>query len=173
MKATVTSLRRSNFGAKRSEQEAKFTVWVNANPARQAKYGEVLPRLQTISNEFYANSARDGIIRSFPSSAFTPLFKQVFEAFTAVRSEAKNNGRKTRRNRGRIYKRANRFSNVRCLNSFSKRWRSCRQIKKFRRLKNFSSVFRAKNVAKLKNLLPNQSPKTKISNRAGSNQTLR
>ena len=36
----VDALRRSDFLDKRREQEAKFTTWVNANPARKAKYGE-------------------------------------------------------------------------------------------------------------------------------------
>ena len=85
----VDALRRSGFTEKRREQEAKFTTWVNANPARQAKYGEVLPRLQTISNEFYANSARDGIVRRIPNPGFTPIFKQVYDAFTAVRAKQK------------------------------------------------------------------------------------
>ena len=42
----VDALRRSEFTEKRREQETKFTTWVNANPARKAKYGEVLPRLR-------------------------------------------------------------------------------------------------------------------------------
>ncbi len=85
----VDALRRSGFAEKRREQEAKFTTWINANPARQAKYGEVLPKLQEISNEFYANSARDGIIRRIPNPGFTLIFKQVYEAFTAVRGKQK------------------------------------------------------------------------------------
>ena len=85
----VDALRRSNFAEKRREQEAKFTAWVNANPARQAKYDEVLPKLQKVSNEFYANSARDTIVRRIPNPDYTPIFKQVYEAFTAVRSKQK------------------------------------------------------------------------------------
>ncbi len=85
----VDALRRSDFLDKRREQEAKFTTWVNANPARKAKYGEVLPQLQTVSNEFYANSARDSIIRRIPSANYTPIFKQVYDAFNASRSSQK------------------------------------------------------------------------------------
>lgn len=85
----VDALRRSDFLDKRRDQEAKFTTWVNANPARQAKYGEVLPRLQTISNEFYANSGRDSLIRRIPSPGYTPIFKQVYDAFTAVKNKTK------------------------------------------------------------------------------------
>lgn len=85
----VDALRRSDFLGKRRDQETKFTTWVNANPARQTKYGEVLPRLQTISNEFYANSTRDNLVRRIPSPAYTPIFKQVFDAFTAVKNKQK------------------------------------------------------------------------------------
>ena len=48
-----------------------------------------MPQLQNISNEFYANSARDSIIRRIPSPGYTPLFKQVYDAFTAVRNKQK------------------------------------------------------------------------------------
>ena len=85
----VDALRRSDFLDKRREQEAKFTTWVNANPARQAKYGEVLPRLQTISNEFYANAGRDSLVRRIPNPGYTPIFKQVFDAFTAAKNKTK------------------------------------------------------------------------------------
>ncbi|MEO6590631.1 MAG: S46 family peptidase [Pyrinomonadaceae bacterium] len=85
----VDALRRSGFLANRRDQEAKFTAWVNANTARQAKYSQVLPQLQTLSNEFYANSARDSIIRRIPNPGFTPLFKQIYDAFTAVRGKQK------------------------------------------------------------------------------------
>lgn len=83
----VDALRRSDFLDKRKDQEVKFAAWVNADPARQAKYGQVLPRFEEISNEFYATSARDGIIRRIPNPGFTPIFKQVYDAFTAVRDK--------------------------------------------------------------------------------------
>lgn len=85
----INALRRSGFLDNRREQEAKFTTWVNADPARTTKYGEVLPRLQQISNEFYANSARDSLIRRISNSAYTPVFKQIFDSFTAVRDKQK------------------------------------------------------------------------------------
>ena len=72
---------------RRREQETKFATWVNANPARQAKYGEVLPRFDVISEEFYANAARDGIVRRIPNPGYTPVFRQVYDAFTAVRDK--------------------------------------------------------------------------------------
>lgn len=83
----VDALNRSGFAKRRREQEAKFINWVNADPAHKAKYGDVLPRLKQISDEFYAGSARDGIIRRIPNPGFTPIFKQVYDAFTAVRDK--------------------------------------------------------------------------------------
>lgn len=85
----VDALRRSDFLGNRRKQEESLTKWINANPTRQTKYGEVLPRLQTISNEFYANSARDNLVRRIPNPGYTPIFKQVFDAFTAVKSKTK------------------------------------------------------------------------------------
>lgn len=85
----VDALRRSDFLGNRRKQEESLTKWINANPTRQAKYGEVLPKLQTISNEFYANSARDNLVRRVPNPGYTPIFKQVFDAFTAVKNKTK------------------------------------------------------------------------------------
>lgn len=83
----VDALRRSGFSGQRREQEKRFAAWVAADPARQAKYGDVLSGLDAVSKEFYATAARDNIIRRIPNPGYTPIFKQVFDAFTAVRDK--------------------------------------------------------------------------------------
>jgi hypothetical protein len=45
LRGSVTSMRRANIVEKKRAEEAAFTSWVNADPARKAKYGDVLPGL--------------------------------------------------------------------------------------------------------------------------------
>jgi hypothetical protein len=78
------ALRRSDFLTKRRNEELKFASWVAANPPRQAKYGEVLANLQRVSGEYYRTGQRDRVLRQFPNAASTPVFKQVYDAITAV-----------------------------------------------------------------------------------------
>jgi hypothetical protein len=77
------AVRRAETVAKRRAEEAKFTAWVNANPTRRAKYGEVLPQLQSVSGEFYGTSQRDLLIRTLPPVALV-TFRQLYDAFSSV-----------------------------------------------------------------------------------------
>ena len=70
--------------AKRVAEEAQFATWVAGSTERQKKYGEVLPELKRLSDATNATSKRDVILGRFPSPALTPVFKQVFDAVTAV-----------------------------------------------------------------------------------------
>ncbi|MBC8031669.1 MAG: S46 family peptidase [Pyrinomonadaceae bacterium] len=45
LRGSVTAMRRANIVERKRAEEAAFTTWVNADPARKAKYGEVLPAL--------------------------------------------------------------------------------------------------------------------------------
>jgi hypothetical protein len=78
------ALRRSGFLAQKRDEESRFASWVLANSARQAKYGEVLANLQRISGENFRTAKRDRVLRQFPNPATTPIFKQVYDAITAV-----------------------------------------------------------------------------------------
>ena len=77
------ALRRGNAVRKRREQEVKFAAWVNADTARRAKYGEVLPGLQRISTAYYQTPARDRLLMTFPSAVSTPHFKLIYDAIIA------------------------------------------------------------------------------------------
>ena len=83
----TTALNRADEASKRREQEAKFAEFVNSTPQRRAEYGELLPNLKRISGTYYATSARDRILRTFPSAAYTPVFSQVLDAVVAVRDD--------------------------------------------------------------------------------------
>lgn len=77
------ALKRNNTIAEKRAEEAKFAAWVAANPQRQAKYGEVLPALQSVSNEFYPAAQRDVLLRTLPAAS-TPVFRQLLDAVTTV-----------------------------------------------------------------------------------------
>jgi hypothetical protein len=81
--SSVALKRNDTVAAKRAE-EAEFAAWINANPQRQAKYGEVLPALKSISVEYYTTAQRDVILQRLPNPTLTPVFRQVYDAVTAV-----------------------------------------------------------------------------------------
>jgi hypothetical protein len=85
------AVRRGDAVAKRQAEEKKFAAWVTANPQRQQKYGEVIPNLARLSQEYQASGQRDVIIRTLPPAA-TPVFKHVMDAVAAVQSGKKLSG---------------------------------------------------------------------------------
>jgi hypothetical protein len=85
-------LRHADAVNKRKADEAQFAKWVAADPARQAKYGDVLSSLKSLSEESNAVAKRDVILSRFPSPASTPIFKLVFDAITAAQANKKPTG---------------------------------------------------------------------------------
>jgi Peptidase S46 len=77
-------LRRSNIATDRQDQEKKFAAWVNSSPARQKKYGAVLPGFTTLYTNYYSTSARDRVLRTFPNPNTMPVFKQILDAVQAM-----------------------------------------------------------------------------------------
>ncbi|MGI8788939.1 MAG: S46 family peptidase [Pyrinomonadaceae bacterium] len=82
----VTAAKHADIIARKHAEESKFAAWIAANPARQAKYGEVLSNLKRISDEYYRTAKRDRILRTFPFAAATPVFKEVYDAIVAVQA---------------------------------------------------------------------------------------
>jgi Peptidase S46 len=80
----VTAMKRADILAQKRADEAKFRTWVMANPARQAKYGEVLNNLSRVSDDFYKTIRRDRVLRTFPNPANTPVFNQLYNAVLSV-----------------------------------------------------------------------------------------
>src|SRR6266581_6241021 len=60
---SVIGLRRANLVEQRRAGEAAFTRWLDANPARKDKYGEVLPALDKAYKELIATAQRDLLIQ--------------------------------------------------------------------------------------------------------------
>ena len=63
LEGSVLAMHRSGIVAKRRADEAAFTRWVNQNPGRQKKYGQVLPSLQKAYDELLKNQPRDILIQ--------------------------------------------------------------------------------------------------------------
>jgi len=85
-------LRHADAVNKRKAEEARFATWVAADPQRQAKYGEVLSNLKSLSEETNATSKRDVVIGRFPTPAVSPIYKLVYDAMTAVQAGKKPAG---------------------------------------------------------------------------------
>jgi hypothetical protein len=77
------AVRRTETVAARKTEETRFANWINANAARRAKYGEVLPNLNRVSSEFYTTSQRDLLVRTLPPAALV-TFRQLYDAFSSV-----------------------------------------------------------------------------------------
>src|SRR5260221_10295563 len=60
-----------------------------ADPARQKKYGTVLPELKALSEETNAASKRDAIIRRFPDPISGTVFGQIVAAVNYTQIQAK------------------------------------------------------------------------------------
>ena len=83
------ALRRADAAAKRKAEEEQFAKFINATPQRRTEYGELLPNLKRVSDTYYATSARDRVLRTFPSATYTPVFRQFYDAVIAVRNDEK------------------------------------------------------------------------------------
>lgn len=77
---------RGDVVAARRTEESKFAAWIKADPKRQAKYGDVLPKLRQISDEYYKTGGRDRLLGLFPSSTSTPVFRQIYDAVVALKA---------------------------------------------------------------------------------------
>jgi hypothetical protein len=60
---SVTALRREGVVEQKKKEEAEFTNWVNANPDRQKKYGDVLPSLAKVYDELNKSQPRDTLVQ--------------------------------------------------------------------------------------------------------------
>jgi len=60
---SIVAMRRANIVDDKRAQEAEFTKWISQDPARQKKYGEILPSLATTYEELAKTQPRDRIIQ--------------------------------------------------------------------------------------------------------------
>ena len=63
LEGSVVAMHRAGIVDQKRTEEAAFTRWVNENPARQKKYGEVLPSLQKAYDELTRTAQRDLIVQ--------------------------------------------------------------------------------------------------------------
>ena len=72
-------LRQAKVVEQRKAQEAEFSKWIAADPARQKKYGTVLSELAAITADSNRYAKRDAIVRRIPDPGMGHLY-QVFAA---------------------------------------------------------------------------------------------
>ena len=97
-------LRNAKVVQARQAEEAKLAAWIAANPARDAKYGTVIPELKALSLETNAASKRDAMIRRFPDPNSMPVLGQLVAAATAVKAGRKLNGDQKKAKKAEIEK---------------------------------------------------------------------
>lgn len=88
-KGGQVALKRGKMIEKRREQERKFAEWINSSPARQTKYGNLLPEIERVSDAYYQTPARDRLLLTFPSAVSTPHFKLIYDAIIARQKDQK------------------------------------------------------------------------------------
>jgi len=62
---SVVAMHRSGIVDQKRKDEAAFTSWINANPDRQKKYGNVLPELQKAYDDLQKVQPRDTLLAQF------------------------------------------------------------------------------------------------------------
>lgn len=81
---SVQAMRRAGIVAKRRADEAAFSRWVNENPDRQKKYGQVLPSLQKAYDELLKQQPGDILIQQI--AGLSDVF-QIASIISAVAAD--------------------------------------------------------------------------------------
>jgi hypothetical protein len=66
---SVLAMRRAGIVERKRAEEAAFTKWINENPARRQKYGEVLPTLAKAYETLNATGQRDLIVQQLAQAS--------------------------------------------------------------------------------------------------------
>lgn len=61
---TVLGLKRMNLVEKKRAEEAAFTKWVESDPARKAKYGDILPQIAELYRDLNSFSLKQSVINN-------------------------------------------------------------------------------------------------------------
>jgi len=69
LEGSVVAMRRANIVARKRAHESSFTSWLNADPARKARYGEVLPALDKGYQVLTANAQHDLLVPQLLNSS--------------------------------------------------------------------------------------------------------
>ena len=73
LEGSVVAMRRFGVVDQKRTQEVVLTRWINENPARQKKYGDVLPTLQKAYDDLQKAQPRDSIIQQM--AGFSDVFQ--------------------------------------------------------------------------------------------------
>jgi len=87
---SVVALRRAGLVEQKRAQEVAFTRWVNENPDRQKKYGEILPSLAKAYAELQKHQPRDSVIQQLATLSDVFQIAGLVSAYAA--SKAKPEG---------------------------------------------------------------------------------
>ena len=60
----VAAMRRAGLVKQRQQEETQLTQWIEADPARKAKYGEALPKLRSTYEEYGKFASKDLVVRN-------------------------------------------------------------------------------------------------------------
>src|SRR5438477_1814305 len=82
LEGSVIAMRREVIVDKKRAEEAAFAKWINENPDRQKKYGEVLPSLEKAYAELTKTAQRDLLVQQFAS------LSDVFEVLSLLKRVA-------------------------------------------------------------------------------------
>ncbi len=95
-KGSAEKFAQADVVEKRQAEEAQLAAWIAKDPARQAKYGNVLPELKSVSEANNATAKRDVILSRFPSASLTPVLKAIYDAvnFTRVQNKSMTDAEK-------------------------------------------------------------------------------
>jgi hypothetical protein len=66
---SVLAMRRANLVEKKRAQEAEFTRWINTDPSRKTKYGDVLPGLERAYQTLTATAQHDQLVQQMLSAS--------------------------------------------------------------------------------------------------------
>ena len=89
---SVAAMRREGIVEQKRKQEAEFTRWVNQNPDRQKKYGEVLPSLEAAYQQLAKAQPRDTVVQQLASA--TDLLSIASVAVALAEDKEKPQGQK-------------------------------------------------------------------------------
>lgn len=89
---SVTALRREGVVEQKRKQEAEFVKWVNQNPDRQKKYGDVLPSLGKAYEDLTRDQPRDTVIGQL--AGFSDVFAIASIAAAVAADKEKPQGQR-------------------------------------------------------------------------------
>lgn len=78
-------LQRAHVVEARQAEEARMATWIAADPARKARFGNVLGDLKTLSEETNAAQVRDAAMRRFPDPISGVVSGSIVAALTAAK----------------------------------------------------------------------------------------